>query len=81
MTKSVGASEAMTVQDEDESWGMDPADRWVMVRADISSPVLWHADGSGDWPDALPPIPPPLIERIEAFARPIGHAVPWRYRR
>lgn len=55
-------------RDGDDHWGSDPADRWVMVRADIAAPGLWHADGASDTVESLPPIPPALARRIEAFA-------------
>lgn len=62
-------SEPLTVQDPDDPWGVDPADRWVMLRAETCRTLLWHRDGTADAIKALPPIPQVLADRMEAFAR------------
>lgn len=62
-------SETRTVQDPDVPWGVDPADRWVMLRAETCRTLLWHRHGTADTAEALPPIPQGLADRMEAFSR------------
>lgn len=62
-------SEPLTVQDPDDPWGVDPVDRWVMLRAETCRTLLWHRDGTADAIEGLPPVPQVLADRMEAFAR------------
>ena len=58
----------LTVQDTTDPWGVDPDDRWVMIRAEIYGSGLWHVDGSADQPEGLPSIPLALVDRLKAWA-------------